>query len=160
MSLVVFKGSIRPFFDRTGGEGPYWKFYLKFEKKTRFRTDKKTNYRGLGRVCIANVFYCHCWSHAGMAESNLPNALGMTRSNSFANSCLQCCTVGSLFWKSQALRHFQMLQVMRIITSIENGTLSCCLRFVVASSGLATLGGVKPIECQQAFAKLHLRNRR
>jgi hypothetical protein len=52
-----------------------------------------------------------------------------------------------------------MLQVMRITISIEKGTLSCCLRFAEASSGLAILGGVKPIEFQQALAKLHLRKR-
>jgi hypothetical protein len=52
-----------------------------------------------------------------------------------------------------------MLQVMRIIISIENGTLSCCFRFAAATSGLAILGGIKPIEFQQAFAKLHLRKR-
>jgi hypothetical protein len=52
-----------------------------------------------------------------------------------------------------------MLQVMRIIISIEKGTLSWCLRFADASSGLEILGGVMPIEFQQAFAKLHLRKR-
>jgi hypothetical protein len=52
-----------------------------------------------------------------------------------------------------------MLQVMRMTISIENGTLSCCIRFTAASTGLAILGDVKPIEVQQAFAKLHLRKR-
>jgi hypothetical protein len=33
------------------------------------------------------------------------------------------------------LRLFQMLHVMRIMTSIEKGTLSCCLRFSEASFG-------------------------
>jgi hypothetical protein len=47
---------------------------------------------------------------------------------------------------------------MRIIISIEKGTLSWCLRFAEASSGLEILG-VIPIEFQQAFAKLHLRNK-
>jgi hypothetical protein len=51
-----------------------------------------------------------------------------------------------------------MLHVMRIIISIEKGTLSWCLRFADASSELVILG-VMPIEFQQAFAKLHLRNR-
>jgi hypothetical protein len=52
-----------------------------------------------------------------------------------------------------------MLQVMSIIISIEKGTLSWWLRFAAATSGLEILGGVMPIELQQAFAKLHLRNR-
>jgi hypothetical protein len=52
-----------------------------------------------------------------------------------------------------------MLQVMRMIISIEKGTLSWCLRFAEASSGSEILGGVIPIEFQQAFAKLHLRNK-
>jgi hypothetical protein len=75
------------------------------------------------------------------------------------NSFLQCCTVGSLFSNNHAFRHFQILQVMRIIISIEKGTLSCYLRLADAFSGLAILGGVIPMEFQQAFAKLHLRNR-
>jgi hypothetical protein len=52
-----------------------------------------------------------------------------------------------------------MLQVMIIMISIEKGTLSCCFRFVAASSELAILRGIKPIEFQQAFAKVHLRKR-
>jgi len=49
-----------------------------------------------------------------------------------------------------------MLQFMRMTISIENGTLSCCIRFTAAASGLAILGDVKPIEVQQAFAKVTL----
>jgi hypothetical protein len=64
-----------------------------------------------------------------------------------------------LFENNHSFRLFQMLQVMRIIISIEKGTLSWWLRFADASSGLDILGGVMPIEFQQAFAKLHLRNR-
>jgi hypothetical protein len=52
-----------------------------------------------------------------------------------------------------------MLQVIRIVISIEKGTLSWCLRFTDASSGLEILGGAMPIEFQQTFAKLHLRKR-
>jgi hypothetical protein len=52
-----------------------------------------------------------------------------------------------------------MLQVMRIIISTEKGMLSWWLRFADATSGLEILGGVMPMELQQAFAKLHLRNR-
>jgi hypothetical protein len=48
---------------------------------------------------------------------------------------------------------------MRITISIEKGTLSCCLRFAEASSGLTILGDIKLIEFQQALAKLHLRKR-
>jgi hypothetical protein len=83
----------------------------------------------------------------------------MTRSNSFENLFLQCCTVGSLFLNIHAFRHFQILHVMRMIISIEKGILSYCLRLAEASSGWAILGGVIAMEFQQAFAKLHLRNR-
>jgi hypothetical protein len=55
----------------------------------------------------------------------------------------------------QALRVFQMLQFMRMTISIENGTLSCCIRFTAAASGLAILGNVTPIEVQQAFSVQH-----
>jgi hypothetical protein len=48
---------------------------------------------------------------------------------------------------------------MRIMISIEKGTLSCYFKFAAASSGLAILGGTKPIEFQQVLAKLHLRKR-
>jgi hypothetical protein len=102
---------------------------------------------------------CHKPNQLGMEMSNFPHALSITNRSSLLNSWVQWRTKRSLFWKSHLLRLFQMLHDMRIMISIKKGTWSCCLRFSAASSGWAILGGVIPIEFQQAFAKLHLRNR-
>jgi hypothetical protein len=63
-------------------------------------------------------------SQFGIEVSKFPRALCMINRSSLLNSCVQRCTEGSWFENSHSFRLFQMLHVMRIIISIEKGTLS------------------------------------
>lgn len=72
---------------------------------------------------------------------------------------LKFCTVGSISLKIQSFLVVQMLQVMRIIISIKKDTWSFSLISLKMPRRGLVVNTPAPMDAQQAFAKLHRRNR-
>jgi hypothetical protein len=63
---------------------------------------------------------------------------------------------GSSLLKIQEIISFQILQLIKMMISIANGTLRILLMCLVARSGLSHVGTNTPIVFQQFLAKAHL----